>query len=269
MLINISAIKKYNPIEVMLEMNKKRKLKLFIVLGILSLLVINLTIISGYILINSYGKMYLNPGEEYTVNIPFKLFQSPVVSGKAQQLDGTPISGVKVIVNDSDNSILGEDTTNSNGEYSITLPKISERKQFSVFIEYDNETSGGDSIALGEHEYSYKFDNYLNYSRSTDDSVTLTGTIENEEAKIEDGRIEISLRKCTGETTSCNEVLDTETYHVNIDPLNIYQIPSNEIDYSWQINSGTETGKYKIEITMSFNGKETTPTSMVYFHITP
>lgn len=250
-------------------MNKKRKIKLFVILGILGVLFLNLALISGYILINSYGNMHLNPGEEYTVNIPFKLFKSAIVHGTALANDGTPLSGIKVIVNNSDNSISGEDTTNSNGEYSITLPQMSDKKQFSVYLEYNNQTAKGDPIALGDHEYSYEFDNYVNYSKNTDDEATLVGTIENEEAKIEDGRIEISLRKCTGETTSCNDILDTKIYHVNINPLESYSIPSKEIDYSWSIGSDTETGKYKIQITMSFNSKETTPTSMVYFHIKP
>lgn len=250
-------------------MDKKKKIKLFIILGVLGILLINFTFISAYILINSYGKMYLSPGEDYTVNIPFNLFKSATVHGTALASDGTPLAGVKVIVNNSDNSIAGEDTTDINGEYSIALPAMSDKKQFFVYLEYDNQTSSGDPIALADHEYSYEFDNYVNYSKSIDNEVVLRGTIENENAEIEDGRIELSLRKCTGETTSCNEVLDSKIYHININPLASYSIPSSEIDYSWPINGDTETGKYKIQLTMSFNAKETTPTSMVYFYITP
>jgi hypothetical protein len=248
------------------EMNKKKKLKLFIIIGILSLLVINLTLISGYILINSYGKMNLNPGERYVVNIPFKLFQSPVVSGKAQQADGTPISGVKVIINSSDNAIAGEDITDSNGEYQITIPKISEEKQFYVYLEYDNESVSLNNLMLASNDYDLDFDNNLNYSKASDNFVRLTGKINNDDAAVEDGRFEITLSRCNGETTSCNDVIETEKYTLNIKSNEVYTTPNNEMDYSWQIRDSTELGKYKMYVQASFNGKEHTTT--IYFHIT-
>ncbi len=247
-------------------MIKNKKLKLFLALSVILILSVNLTLISGYLIMDSYGKMYLNPGEEYVVNLPFNLFQPsepPVVRGIAQQTDGTPIIGVKVIVNNSDNSISGENTTDSNGEYSITLLEINEREQFHVYIEYDDEI-----LILEDNDYSYEFDNNLNYSKSAGNYVELRGTIENEDAIIENGRVEISLRKCTEGTNTCSEILDTKTYYVNINPQETYNIPSSEINYTWPINNGTETGKYKIQVAMSFNAQEHTPTSMAYFYIT-
>ena len=246
-------------------MNKKRKIKLFIIFGILGILFINIAMISGYILINYYGKMNLNPGEKYTVNIPFKLFQSPIVSGKAQQADGTPISGVKVIINDSDNSILGQDTTNSNGEYSITLPKTSEEEQVYVYLQYDNGSAQLSNLMIGNNDFTPDFDNNLNYSKSSDNHVYLSGKITNKDAKIEDGRFEITLSKCDGETTSCSEVLDNAKYIVNINSNAVYIVPNSGMDYSWPITGSTDIGKYKIYVQESYNGQE--HTSTVYFHI--
>lgn len=246
-------------------MNKKKKIKLFVILGILGVLFLNLALISGYILINSYGKMNLNPGERYIVNIPFKIFQSPIVSGIAQQTDGTPISGIKVIVNDSDNSVIGEDTTDSNGEYSITLPKISEEEQVYVYLQYDNSSPSLSNLALASNDYIPDFKNNLNYSKSSDNHVYLNGKITNKDAEVKDGKFEITLSSCEGETTSCDEVLANEKYSVNIKPGEVYITPNSEMDFSWSITSDTEIGKYKIYTQASFNGQE--HTSTVYFHI--
>jgi hypothetical protein len=248
-------------------MDKKRKIKLFIILGILGILFLNIALISGYILINSYGKMNLNPGERYTVNIPFKIFQSPVVSGRAQQIDGTPISGVNVIVNDSDNSILGEDTTDSNGEYSITLPKISEEEQVYVYLQYDNASPSLSNLALANNDYTPDFKNNLNYSKGSDNSVNLNGKITNKDAEVKNGRFKVTLSSCQGETTNCDNIIETKQYTLNIKPSEVYVTPNSEMDYSWPITGSTDTGKYKIYTEASFNGKE--HTSTIYFHITP
>jgi len=247
-------------------MVENKKLRLFLIISITLILLINLTLVNAYIILISYGKMYLNPGEEYVVNIPFNTFQQPtpsVVQGRAQQTNGNPISGVKIIVNNSDNSIFGEDTTNSEGEYSITLSEITEKERFSVYIEYDEEIQ-----TIANNDYLYEFDNHINYSKSTDNYVELTGTIENEDAKIENGRVEVSLRKCTDNTNTCSNILNIKTYYLNINPQETYNLPSSEINYTWPIDGGTEIGKYKIQVAMSFNAQEHTPTSMAYFYIT-
>jgi len=246
-------------------MNKKRKIKLFVILGILGVLFLNLALISGYILINSYGKMNLNPGERYIVNIPFKIFQSPIVSGIAQQTDGTPISGIKVIVNDSDNSVIGEDTTDSNGEYSITLPKISEEEQVYVYLQYDNSSPSLSNLALANNEYTPDFDNNLNYSKASDNFVRLKGKITNKDAEVNDGRFKVTLSSCQGETTNCDSIIEIKQYTLNIKPSEVYITPNSEMDFSWSITSDTEIGKYKIYTQASFNGQE--HTSTVYFHI--
>jgi hypothetical protein len=246
-------------------MDKKRKIKLFIILAIVSILFINVALISGYILINSYGKMYLNPGEEYIVNIPFSLFQSPIVYGKAQQPDGTPISGIKVIVNNSDDPLIGQAITDSNGEYKITLPKMSKEDQFFVYLQYDNQSSSLEDLILASNEYDLDFDNNLNYSKSSDNFVELKGDITNEDARIEDGRFEVTLSSCQGETTDCDSIIETKKYALNIEPGEVYVTPNNEMDYSWPITGSTERGKYKIFSEASFNGKEHTTT--IYFHI--
>jgi hypothetical protein len=246
-------------------MNKKRKIKLFVILGILGVLFLNLALISGYIIINSYGKMNLNPGERYTVNIPFKIFQSPIVSGKAQQTDGTPISGVKVIINNSDNTIVGEDTTDSSGEYSITLPKTSEEEQVYVYLQYDNGSAPLNNLMIGSNDYTYTF-NDANYSKSKDNYIELTGKITNKDAEIEDGRMIVTLKSCEEETNNCDTVIDTKTEYVNIASLKVYNIPNKDVQFRWDIDN-LAIGKYQLEVSMSFNGKEK-GSEANYIHVT-
>jgi hypothetical protein len=235
-------------------MSKKRKIKLFIILAVLGLLFINMAIISGYFFINAYGNMKLNPGEEYTVNIPFKLFQSPVVSGKAVANNGTVIAGVNVTVTDSHNKILGEDITNENGEYSITLPKISDITEYYVDVGYNNGSQIFTNLANGSNDYDYTFDD-MNYSKSQDNYIELTGKITNEDAEIENGRMVVTLNKCEDNTNNCDTVIDTKTEYVNIAPLKEYNIPNTDIKFRWPIDD-LSVGKYQLEVSMSFNGVE-------------
>ena len=246
-------------------MSKKRKIRLFIVLAVLGLLFINMAIISGYIFINAYGKMDLNPGEEYTVNIPFKLFQSPVVSGKALANNGTAIAGVNVTVTDSHNKILGEDITNENGEYSITLPKISDTTEYYVDVGYNNESQIFTNLANGSNDYTPTFKD-MNYSKSQDNYIELTGKITNKDAEIEKGRMIVTLKSCEGETDNCDIIIDTKTEYIDIAPLEVYNIPNTNVQFRWNLDD-LSVGKYQFEVSMSFNGEEK-GSEANYIHVT-
>lgn len=238
-------------------MDKKKKLQSFIILAVLIILFVNFTIISGYILINSYGHMELNPGEHYIVNIPFKLFQEPVVSGKALINNGTPLQGIEVTIKDKKDNILGEDITDSDGEYIITLPKISDLTEYYVDIEYDNDSAIFLNLGNGSNNYEYSFED-MSYSKLNDDSIELIGEITNKDAIIENGRIKATLISCEDEEGDiCKEIISTKTVYLDIDPLEVYLIPNEEdtIEFKWSMDD-LEEGTYKIEVSMSFNGKE-------------
>jgi hypothetical protein len=252
-------------------MEKKEKIKSFMILSVLILLFVNLTLISGYILITKYGSMTLSPGEKYIVNIPFiptpeTTTKSPIVCGTAEENDGTPVKDVEVRITYStaNTTILGENITDEEGKYCITLPEITSDKTYNVYLEYDNETSSS-QITLGNNDYSLNFENNINYSKASNTSVYLTGYISNKDAKVENGRLEITLSRCEGETNTCNSIIDNKKYSINIDSNEVYHVPNPELDYSWPISSA-ETGKYKMYVEASFNAQDHTTTR--YLHIT-
>ena len=74
-------------------------MKKFLILSVLGLLLVNLTFISATILVLKYGRVTLNPGEKYTVNIPFLgLSKSSQICGTAQTTSGKELSGVTINV---------------------------------------------------------------------------------------------------------------------------------------------------------------------------
>lgn len=252
-------------------MDKKKKLQLFIVLAVLVLLFVNISIISGYILFTKYGSMTLSPGENYIVNIPFISAEKPegfpMVCGTAEQSDGDPVEDVTVkIAYSADNTtILGENITNKDGKYCITLPEITSNRVYVVYLEYDNETFS-EELTLGSNEYTLDFENNLNYSKGLDSYADLIGKIINEDARIENGRLEIILSYCENEKCNITSIIKEEKYSVNIEPQDTYNIPNSEFSYSWEIPSDAKLGKYKLYIKASFNAKDHTKT--VYFYIT-
>jgi len=253
-------------------MDKKRKLKLFIVLSILILLFVNITLISGYILLTQYGSMTLNPGEKYIVNIPFfGPLRTPQVCGTAEQTDGTPIENVKVIINySSDGSPAGSAVTDINGNYCITLPEINSPRRFNVYVEYDNGTSLNNNLTLASNDYDLDFDSNLNYSKYSDDYVELNGKIINEDAEIDNGRFEIQI-SYYNETNQSHKVwedlFDYQKYYLNIEPRTTYNIPNPDFTYTWEIPADARLGEYKFYIKTSFNAKD--HTSTVYFNLNP
>ncbi len=248
-------------------MGDRKSIRKFVVLSILGLLLVNTTVISG-LLIAKYGTMTLSPGENYRINIPFIPLQeetgeSSIVCGIAEDNDGNPVGNVKVeITLHSDAKILGENITDVNGEYCITLPAMaSKSEKYDVSVKYDN-----DELELGSNDYSLTFEDKRNYQKGFDDYAVLKGYINNEDARIENGRFEINLKYYNDTTDKWIEIFDYQKYHVNIEPGEDYEIPNAELNVSWEIPSDAKIGKYKFYIKTSFNAKERTKN--VYFNIT-
>jgi hypothetical protein len=251
-------------------MNKKKKLQLFIVLSVLIVLFVNITLISGYFLMKQYGSMTLNPGERYTINIPFfGTPKTPLVCGTAEQTDGTPMPNVTVIINYSNGSPAGQAITDTNGKYCITLPEITSPKVFDVYVEYNNGTSSSNNLTLASNDYDLNLDTNLeNYIKGTDTSVKLIGNIINEDAGIDDGRLEIKVSYHNQTNIShqfWEDVSGYERYTININPRETYNLPTSELDYSWTIPSNAIVGEYKFYIKTSFNAQD--HTSTLYFNI--
>ena len=249
----------------MYSFNGKTELKEFLTISIICLLLINISLVSAYIMVK-YGTITLSPGEKYTINIPFfGPSKSPVICGKAQKTSGDVLSGVNVSVY-YNSGLINKSITNSKGEYCIYLPEITSNKKYDIFIEYNNQTNTGDFIQLASNDYTLDFDNDLLFSKSSDKYVILKGLIVNKDAKIENGRFEINLQYYPTNSTERFEIFDYQKYAVNINPQETYNIPNNEFNVSWQIPNDTKTGRYKFYIKTSFNAKERV--SNVYFNVT-
>lgn len=246
-------------------MDKKKKITIFLLISSIILIIADLTLISAYLIYEKYGEVTLSPGEKYIVNIPFDIAKSPEICGTAKIQNGTRLEGIKVTVSYSGkNKTLGEEITDENGRYCIKLPTISEDEDYEIYLEYENELEGGELI-LASNDYSLDFDNILNQSKRINHSVELKGEIENEDAEVENGRIEITLNKCEGETTNCNQEIKKEIYYIDIESNENYEIPNSDLTFSWTISPETEIGKYKIDIEASFNAQKHTTNK--YFHI--
>lgn len=247
--------------------HKHQKLVAFLTLSLLGLLLINITLIGAYIILTKYGSMTLDPGEKYTVNIPFSGTSNfPVICGKAEQSDGSALKNISVIIKYYNNETeLARNTTGSDGKYCVTLPEITSSKKFDVYLEYDNETSEGDPLILGSNNYDLNFENYKVYSKSSDEYAFLIGNITNDDARVENGRFEAKVGYKDG--TWKYIFGDYEKYLVNINPNEIYQLPNEEVNISWKIPSDAQLGEYKFLFKTSFNGVEKISQS-IYFNIT-
>jgi hypothetical protein len=212
-------------------------------------------VISAYLLIVKYGSMTLTPGENYIVNIPFNSIHEEVkyqiVCGTAEKENGNPVEDVKVKINSSSDKNLGENTTNAEGKYCITLPDItSKNKKYDVYVEQEDET-----LEIGSNDYELDFDEDLSYSKSIDNYAILKGKIINEDARIENGRIEVKVGHKVG--TSWKYLFgDYQKYYVNIEPGDTYEIPNEDVNILWEIPSDAEAGEYKFLVKTSFNAEE-------------
>lgn len=242
-----------------------KKVRDFLVVSALGVLVVNLTLISAVILIVNYGSATLYPGENYTVNFPFfGISMAPTICGKAEKTNGEGLGGINVSVYYYQGDFIENAITNSDGTYCITLPEITTGRKYDIFVEYDNETP--EPITLGSNDYDLNFLNNLVFSKSLDGYAILQGTIENEDAEIENGRFQINLQYWPANSSERYEIFDYQKYAVNIEPGESYDVPSEELNVSWQIPADADTGKYKFYIKSSFNAKERT--SSIYFNVT-
>lgn len=189
--------------------------------------------------------------------------KSPVICGKAETTSGEVLQGVNVSIY-YNNTLVNKSTTNSKGEYCVYLPEITSSKKYDIFIEYNNQTNSGDFIKLASNDYDLDFDNNLIFNKPFDKYAVLQGTIKNEDAEIENGRLEINLKYY--ENSTWKEIFDYQKYFVNINPGEVYDVPSDELNVSWLIPSDAKIGRYKFYIKSSFNAKE--KTANVYFNIT-
>lgn len=224
-----------------MELDKKKKFQKFLILSILGLILINLPLISAYIILIKFGTFTLYPGEKYTINIPFiGSSKFTTLCGKAQQTDGTLLEGINVTIKYFDKTeVLAQNLTNKDGKFCVVLPNITSSKKFDVYVGYDNST-----LTLASNDYSLNFNNYKVYNKSKDSYVSLTGDITNEDAEIENGRFEINLQYYMNSTNK-SEIFDYQKYSLNIEPYEVYDVPNPELSISWPINSSTIPGRYK------------------------
>ena len=240
---------------------KQEKLREVLILSVLILLAINIPLISAYILTAKFGTFTLYPGEKYTLNLPFiGPSRLATICGTAEQTNGTLLAGVNITLKYyNNNTSLAKNVTGSNGRFCFTLNTTSDDK-FDIYLDYDNST-----LTLGSTDYDLNFDDNLVHHKSTEHYVALSGEILNEDATVEDGRLEIKMGQKVNGTWKYT-FGDYQSYYLNIDPSETYQIPNSELNFSKNIDS-LDTGEYKFLIKSSFNGKEKTSIG-VFFNIT-
>jgi hypothetical protein len=241
-----------------------KKVRDFLIVSFLGVILINLSLISAAYVLTQYGSATLYPGEKYIVNIPFfGISMAPQICGTAQKTTGEPLRGINVSVY-YDDELVEKETTDSDGEYCITLPELTASRKYDIFVEYNNETP--EALTLGSNDYTLSFLNYQIFSRLNDKYAVLSGAIENEDAEIENGRFEAKVRYHNYNRTSptWEDVTDYQKYAVNIEPKDILEVPSEGLNVSWQIPEDAPTGEYKFLIKSSFNAKEKTSISVLF-----
>lgn len=219
---------------------------------------LNLSLILGQISLGvNYGNFTLYKGENYTINIPFNSYFS-FVCGKAYYTDNTPAEGINIIiVKKSDNNKIGESVTDKNGNYCIKILQNNEKEDYSIYV------VTGENLTLGSNDYdSYFTTNKKVYNKSEDKYVVLIGNISNKDAEINNGRMIVEVKIKNSQW----ELINSTKYYVNIKPNELYNIPNNNLNITWQIQQNIKTGEYKFRIDMSFNGKY--HYKEVYFNIT-
>lgn len=230
----------------------------FLILSFLGLIILNIVLISGYIVIESYGKVTLDPSEKYIINFPFfgepYVSKSPIICGTALDLENnSPLSGVNVTAYfSSDSSFAGTNTTNNYGEYCITLPEIQSRRAFDINVSYDDLDG---TLTLGSNEYELVFNDKKTYF--PEERVYFNGSIFNEDAEIENGRLEVirvSYHDGSGWKTIFN--FTEPISYINISSNQIFEFPSSELNISWEIPHNASSGNYSFYWKTSFNANE-------------
>lgn len=244
----------------------------FLAISFGGLIILNIIFVGAMMISNYYGRLTLNPGEDYIINIPFiggkMTFQT--ICGKAETTNGTALKNISVMLREyNTTNIVAQNATGSDGKYCITIPRLSSSTKFDIYLEYENETEE-ENLTLADHDYYLNFDDDKNYSKAINDYVILTGNITNEYAKIENGRFEIKVGVCKSNCsyhkgTYDYKFGDFEKYFVNIDPNEIYNLLNEEVNISWQIPYDASPGQYKMLVKTSFNAEE--KSTSVFFNI--
>ncbi|MDI6730934.1 MAG: hypothetical protein QMD06_05265 [Candidatus Altarchaeum sp.] len=240
---------------------EKKKNKRRIVFAIIGIIIVSIVMAAW--VYDKYGTIYINPGEHYTVNIPFiGVSNIPIISGIAAYTNGTPVKNINVTVKYKGNdTVLRWNTTGNDGKYVVYLPEIKTAKLYNVYIDYDNST-----LTIGSNDYTLNFNDSKIYNKSVDHYAVLEGTIEDNQVNISNGRVDVNLKYYNETKPGWIEIFDYKRYYVNKDPTEYYEFPNDEFNVSWEIPSDASIGKYKFYIKTSFNAKE--KTNNVYFNIT-
>ncbi len=245
------------------DVEEKKKNKRRIVFAVVGIIIISI-VMGAWVYEKYFGTVLLNPGEQYTVNIPFiGASNNPIISGKAIDATGKAVKDINVTVKYKGNeTVLAWNVTDKEGYYKIVLPEIKTAKSYNVYVgNYDNST-----LTLGSNDYTLNFNDSKIYNKSVDYYAVLEGTIKNKDTNIEDGRIDVNLKYYNESKPGWVEIFDYKRYYVNVVPNSDYGFPNDEFNVSWEIPGDAATGKYKFYIKTSFNAKESTKT--INFNIT-
>ncbi len=172
-----------------------------------------------------------------------------------------PVEGVKVEAkNTKKSSFTAFNSTDSNGNYCIRLPETNTTEEYNIYV-------SNTSMALGSNEYTLN----LKTEKGTyhaGETVKIKGAIENSDAQIDNGRIEVNLKRYNEVKNKWEEIFDYIKYYVGIEPKTNYYLPNEEDELSieWLIPTDALNGRYKFYFKAAFNGKE--KTKHVYFNIT-
>jgi hypothetical protein len=226
-------------------------------------------IFAGVIISEKYGGFTLYPGENYTINIPF--FNVGIESGNesyqkicgvAETTDGIKLKDITVIV-EYKNGTRISNSTDTNGEYCIFIPSLKTSEYFGIYLMYENETEGG-NLTLASNEYILNFEDERNYIRG--ETIRLEGEIINQDARIEEGRLDVDLKYYNDSQNKWILLNEYPTEFVNIEPNENFEINNEGLDYVWSIPLNAEIGKYKFYISSSFNAKQ--HNKEVHFNVT-
>lgn len=246
----------------------KREVGKFLILAFSAVILLNSFILAGTVSGMFYGRFRLNPGENYTVNLPFIIvpFQQ-LICGVAETVDGELLEDIEVILSQNGTEVA-RNITDEDGKYCISIDELEKATDFEIHLDYEDEADEGNLI-LGSNDYNLNLDDEEIYNKSEDEFVYLTGEIENEDAKIEDGRFEINLQyynESSNKSSKWEKIFDYQTYRLNIESRETYQISIADFNPIWKIPDDALIGRYKFYIRTSFNAEE--KTSSVYFNLT-
>jgi hypothetical protein len=172
---------------------KNKRIMVFAVVGI-----IIISIVMQHIFITNMDMYIISRRTLYYKYSFCWASNNPIIDGYAKYTNGTPIKNINVTVKYKGNdTVLKWNLTDEKGYYKIILPAIKANKRYEVYVGYDNGTDTTNLI-LASHNYALNlYTEKKVYNKSTDAVVIMMGTIENEYARIERGRMDVNLKyKC-------------------------------------------------------------------------